>query len=938
LNDLSSFDRFVPDAENPWPGLHEFDEDGKDFFNGREQETADLLRLADDAPLTVLFGASGLGKTSLLLAGLTPRLRAQNRLPVYIRVDPKSRGAPLIEQATEALRAELREQRVDHAPLADGETLWEYLHRPDLELWSRTNHLVTPVLIFDQFEELFTLGDDNKSAVERFREDLGDLVENRVPAAVSKRFEDPAGEGPQLELTARRAKFVVSFREDFLPHVEGWRKDIPSLLRNRFRLLPMTGRQALEAVAKTGGRLVKPGAAERVVLFAAAAELGLGGKGSEAVPAVGVPDGGAPTDLAQITIEPALLSLVCTGLNDRRKAEKKDEIDEQLLTATGPAIVRDFYERCVRDLPERGRNFIEEELITESGYRNPFPRDDAIAQGYLTEDQLERLVRRRLLRVERQLGADRIELIHDLLTKVVRAFRDQERARKRDAEKEQTVRRLAAERDESRRVAGQRLRLLAAAVAALILAVVLAGFSFFEWRQANENLENFKTEQKRREAEAEKRQEAEAATKQAEAARKLAEATNERYQDQKRAIEKAVKQRADALVAASSKKDYKVAIDGLTSSLSIFERYADWSGIVQTKVARGKIYALLDRLAAAGKDLDEALETAKQNGSVADRALALESEASLHEQEGSADTESLYQKAQDDYRFVGDSVSDARIWEWKATRAEKDKQFEAAVDEYQHARERYRIAGDTIGAERIDEAIRRTVPWGFLADLKHGKVFPMRGDRVHIGRNTPEGAENDISFAATNFVSRRHLIVSRTSEGIQADDERSLNGTTVDAAQLPYGEDVKLADGDLISLANTEVLQFTAQEQPAPQPPPNAWAIFINGSTRTYTYLTEQSYSVVLTSNELRLEPGENPSAIVRVRNQQQPELFSAGGEWSLVVEKKTSDYDYSRSAVAPGKWTPIQNLPTSLAKLSADRKQILEGGPAFQIVTFAPK
>ncbi len=364
---------------------------------------------------------------------MVPCLREQNKLPVYVRLDPRSRDAPLVEQAAAVFRAELAAHHVDHPPFPTGEPLWEYLHHAEFELWSQSNHLLTPIFIFDQFEEVFTLGSGNLQAVERLREDLADLVENQVPKAVAKQFEHPTADAPPLELPARHYKVVLSFREDFLPEVEGWRHAIPSLVRNRFRLLPMNGHQALAAVTKTGGRLVNPTIGRKIVAFAAA-ETGLHGKAPEAT-ATGVPD--ETDDLAQLTIEPALLSLVCTGLNERRKAEHKATIDQALVSTTAQAIVTEFYERCVRDLPDRGRRFIEEELITEGGFRNPYPREDATAQGYLSEKQPETLVKGRLLQVERQLGTDRVELIHDLLTKVVRAsFRDQERARRLEAERD----------------------------------------------------------------------------------------------------------------------------------------------------------------------------------------------------------------------------------------------------------------------------------------------------------------------------------------------------------------------------------------------------------------------------------------------------------------------------------------------------------------------
>ena len=75
-------------ADNPWPGLKSFSEACQEFFHGRDAEIDELLRLVRREFLTVLFGRSGLGKTSLLNAGLFPRLRKQNFLPIYIRLDP----------------------------------------------------------------------------------------------------------------------------------------------------------------------------------------------------------------------------------------------------------------------------------------------------------------------------------------------------------------------------------------------------------------------------------------------------------------------------------------------------------------------------------------------------------------------------------------------------------------------------------------------------------------------------------------------------------------------------------------------------------------------------------------------------------------------------------------------------------------------------------
>ena len=131
----------------------------------------------------------------------------------------------------------------------------------------------------------------------------------------------------------------------------------------------------------------------------------------------------------KLEIEPALLSLVCEGLNEKRQIRAQATIDAALLKETGEAIIGDFYQRCIVDVPDKTQRFIEDALITEGGFRNSYPLQDALDQGLLTEPLLRQLVDRRLLRIDHQLGAERVELIHDRLTDVVREHRNQERER-----------------------------------------------------------------------------------------------------------------------------------------------------------------------------------------------------------------------------------------------------------------------------------------------------------------------------------------------------------------------------------------------------------------------------------------------------------------------------------------------------------------------------
>ena len=90
-------------------------------------------------------------------------------------------------------------------------------------------------------------------------------------------------------------------------------------------------------------------------------------------------------------------------------------------------ILSNYYSSCVRDLPHVAK-FIEDQLITDNGrFRNQFAREDAVPT-ILTDEELSQLIGSRLLRIVEYHGAQRIELTHDVLTKVVREHRDQRRA------------------------------------------------------------------------------------------------------------------------------------------------------------------------------------------------------------------------------------------------------------------------------------------------------------------------------------------------------------------------------------------------------------------------------------------------------------------------------------------------------------------------------
>lgn len=452
------------DAENPWLGLASFTEETLAYFHGREGEVAELGRRVQRKLLTLLFGKSGLGKTSILRAGIVPRLRALGYCPVYVRIDYSRESPPPAEQIKQAIfRASEASGQWTHVGVAvPGESLWEFLHHRGDVLRDAEGRAVTPLLIFDQFEEIFTLAqndDFGRQRAAQFVDELADLVENRPPKALEARLDDDDAIAEQFDFTRSDYRVLIALREDYLAHLEAFKGGMPSITQNRMRLAPMTGEQALQAVVKPGGKLVSQEVAEAIVRFIAG--------GSE---------------IRNAEVEPSLLSLICRELNNARIAQGRAEISADLLAGSHDTILAEFYERALADQPSGVRHFIEDQLLTESGFRESLAEEGvkkAFAAAGAAADALSRLVDRRLLRIEERLDVRRVELTHDVLCSVVRASRDLRREREARDEAERKLAEQRA-REQATRKALVRARQVAAVCGVLALAAIAGAFFGYE--------------------------------------------------------------------------------------------------------------------------------------------------------------------------------------------------------------------------------------------------------------------------------------------------------------------------------------------------------------------------------------------------------------------------------------------------------------------------
>ncbi|MDX2139536.1 MAG: SUMF1/EgtB/PvdO family nonheme iron enzyme [Chloroflexota bacterium] len=145
---------FVP--RNPFKGLRAFRPEDKGDFFGRDALVAALLAQVENkrrpARLLAVLGASGSGKSSIMMAGLLPKLREKHADWLYL--DPMVPGAQPLERLTILLARALKRAQSDIRKDLEDKSQ-RGLHRLACELSDK------PVILYiDQFEEVFTLVSD----------------------------------------------------------------------------------------------------------------------------------------------------------------------------------------------------------------------------------------------------------------------------------------------------------------------------------------------------------------------------------------------------------------------------------------------------------------------------------------------------------------------------------------------------------------------------------------------------------------------------------------------------------------------------------------------------------------------------------------------------------------------------------------------------------
>jgi hypothetical protein len=319
---------------SPYRGILPFRYADRANFFGREREISELVAKILNYRLVVLFGDSGAGKSSLINAGIVPRLESEGFQPERLRVRPFKENPFLVERIASG-RQDPRFLLSVFALEGSSDSREVYC---SLEGFEKAVSHASPerplVLILDQFEELFTLFE----AADR------DLQE-RILAVI-------ANAANRKDLAA---KIVLGIREDFLGKLELISKEYPQVFDRRVRLDLLDSKAATRAVIGPFER--KGEFAAEISADTADAIIGEFEKGTE-----------------HTGIHPTQLQIVCSRLWEEYAGGSPVITRDHFLTMKGvKGILEGFLESTVAALSPGQKDLaygVLGQLITASGTRD----------------------------------------------------------------------------------------------------------------------------------------------------------------------------------------------------------------------------------------------------------------------------------------------------------------------------------------------------------------------------------------------------------------------------------------------------------------------------------------------------------------------------------------------------------------------------------------
>ena len=444
----------LPDG--PYKGLARFDDSELDerFFFGRDRETELVASNLVAARLTVLYGPSGVGKSSLLRAGVVRRLRAL--VPAGVDASEGDGALPVVVDLW-------RDDPLAAIATAAGAGVPESPHELADVLSERSAEVGGEIyLVLDQMEEYFVYHGRDRGGP--LREALAEILTR-----------------PTL-----RVHILLGIRDDALAELDAFKGRVPGLFGNVLRLDHLDVDDARAAILEPLAEFEAMGGPQIVAepaLVAAVVDQVASGRIERRLAGRGIVAGRG----RRSRVEAPYLQLVMARLWEVERGRGSSVLRAETLAELGGAgrIVQQHLERALASLDAPERELVARlfhQLVTPSGTKIAHAVGDLSRYAGESPDRLEDVLHtlssERVVRAlpGRNGGGARYEIYHDVLAGAVLDW----------GARHEAERSLAEEREAARRRHRRLAAIIGFGAVALAAMSLLTAYAFQQRSEAKE--------------------------------------------------------------------------------------------------------------------------------------------------------------------------------------------------------------------------------------------------------------------------------------------------------------------------------------------------------------------------------------------------------------------------------------------------------------------
>jgi len=430
-----------------YPGVVPFTVDQNDIFFGRTKDIQNLVDLILLRKQILLYAKSGVGKTSLIDAGVMPEMSQKFpseyhfikiRFNVYPSIGNQSPVQIVVNELEKMEFAQILPTNLLFDKLFDDNNVergfWQIIQQ--IQLFDNNN--ATYILVFDQFEELFTYPN---AQINEFKEQLFQILQTEIPNnildLISKKFTPDEKKEFYTLIENPRIKIVYAIRSDRIDYLNRLTDKIANIQRYFYELKPLNIENAKKAI--TGPALVDD---DKDDIKFESPRFNFNEPSIEKIISKLKSNSNSQND----EIESTQLQIVCQAIEEKLLETKLDhnksgkQTHKEIITLTESDIpefkdiFKSYYQNYIKKLPwnERSKTkiFIENETIRDN---HRISLDAYYCQGKISKESLEILVTKAhiLKRVKNSLDHDSYELGHDVLIEPILEVKSEKYAKMR---------------------------------------------------------------------------------------------------------------------------------------------------------------------------------------------------------------------------------------------------------------------------------------------------------------------------------------------------------------------------------------------------------------------------------------------------------------------------------------------------------------------------